>query len=305
MTLTASIGVDIDSLQHYYRIHGLDESAATNASWTVGVPRFLELFAELEIPATFYCIGEDMAVEDNAERARQLIEAGHEVGNHTWRHPYDLTRLGLEEMTGEVARGKELLEEACGAPVVGFRSPGYNTNARLAEVVRATGHRYDTSVFPCVPYYCSKAAIMGLMRLGGRRSRSILGTPKVLMAPREPYTMSSREPHQRGRDGLRQYPVSVVACLPLIGTAFTALGASVSAATVGLGCTLRRHLTIEFHAVDLLGLSDDGLDSTLAVQPDLRVSVAQKQATFRRLLAIVKERARVERLDVLTRESLE
>ena len=303
MTVTASVGVDVDSLHHYYRIHGLDEEAATNASWTIGVPRFLDLFAELDMPATFYCVAEDLSIEDNVNRVRQLVELGHEVGNHTWRHPYGLTRMSLEDMTREVGEGRARLEAACGASVVGFRAPGYNTNRQLADVVRSTGHIYDTSVFPCAPYYCSKAAIMGLMRLGGRRSRSILGTPKVLMAPREPYIMSIDEPHRSGSGGLMQYPVSVVAGLPLIGTAFTALGGAISASTVGLGCTMRRHLTIEFHAVDLLSLSDDALDPTLSIQPDLRVPVARKLATFRRLLSIIKERTRVVRLDMLTRET--
>ena len=67
---TASVGVDVDSLRHYYRIHGLDEGAASNAAWEIGVPRFVDLFAELRIPATFYCIAEDLDIPGNADRAR-------------------------------------------------------------------------------------------------------------------------------------------------------------------------------------------------------------------------------------------
>jgi hypothetical protein len=213
--------------------------------------------------------------------------------------------MSPEQMHEEIGEGKRLLEAATGSAVVGFRSPGYNTSVAVSDVVRETGHLYDSSVFPCAPYYLTKAAIMGLMRLRGRRSRSVLGAPRVLAAPREPYVMDENEPHRRGQNGLRQYPVSVVTGAPLIGTAFTAMGGAASAALVHLGCRFRHHLTIEFHAVDLLGLSDDQLDPTLAVQPDLGVAVSRKREIFCRVLRILKNRTRVERLDVLTRESSE
>ncbi len=299
---TASVGVDVDSLCHYYRIHGLDESAATNAAWEVGVPRFLDLFAQVGVPATFYCIAEDLETEGNVARVRHLADLGHEVGNHTLHHRYDLSRLGPEEMLDEVSTARAVLEAAAGAPVVGFRAPGYNTSARLISTVFQTGHLYDTSVFPCAPYYLAKAGVLGWMRLRGRESRSILGSPRVLVAPSDPYEMSSSNPHRRGLQGGIQYPVSVAAGVPLIGTAFTALGRGPSLAATQVGLRLRNHLTIEFHAVDLLGLDDDSLDPALGMQPDLKVSVEKKYVIFKAVLDMVARHARVERLDTLVRE---
>ena len=58
---TASVGVDVDALKHYYRIHGIDEAKANNQAWSIAVPRFLDLFAKHEIKATFYCVAEDLA----------------------------------------------------------------------------------------------------------------------------------------------------------------------------------------------------------------------------------------------------
>lgn len=289
---TAAIGVDVDSLRHYYRIHGLDERSATNAAWKVGVARFVELFGELGIPATFYCVAEDLEIEGNAARLRALAEAGHEIGNHTWHHRYDLTLLDAAEQAAEIGEGRRRLEEAAGAPVVGFRAPGYNTGAAVQAAVRASGHTYESSVFPCAPYYLAKAGVMGAMRLRGRRSRSVLGSPRVLLAPRGPYRV----------DGLAQYPISVAAGVPLIGTAFTALGRLGSLAALAVGERLLPHLTLEFHAVDLLGLRDDGLDPVLAVQPDLKVPVARKRRIFFDVLSRLRDHARIVRLDDLTAE---
>ncbi|MFN3202917.1 MAG: polysaccharide deacetylase family protein [Bradymonadia bacterium] len=296
---TVSVGVDVDSLHHYYRIHGLDDASASNAAWTVGVPRFLELFAELGVPATFYCVAEDLDLEENRQWLQAMVAAGHEIGNHSWRHPYDLTRLDAETRKAEVAEGRRRLEEAAGVLVTGFRSPGYNTTPELALDVRATGHRYDSSVFPCVPYYSAKAAVMGLMALRGRRSRSVLGDPKVLLSPRVPYVMHPEEPHRRGVGGLVQCPISVFGGVPLIGTAFTAMGRMSDAVVAAADVGGPEHLTLEFHAVDLLGLRDDGLDPALAVQPDLKVSVRKKRNLFYRVLKSLKRRRQYQRLDML------
>lgn len=295
---TAAVGVDVDHLKQYYRIHGFDERAATEAAWAVGVPRFVDLFAEVGIPATFYCVAEDLAAPITKERMREAVAAGHEIGNHTWHHRYDLIHMDAAARRAEVREGRERLEDAAGVPVVGFRAPGYNTTASLLDDVVATGHTYDSSLFPCVPYYAAKAAVMGMMRLRGRRSKSVLVPPNFLLGPRQPYRINPNTPHRRG-EGLQEFPISVAGGVPLIGTAFTALGRRASVAATALALRLNRHVTIEFHAADLLALADDGLDPQLSVQPDLRVPLAKKRRIFRDVLRYVAERATVRRLDEL------
>jgi hypothetical protein len=286
---TFAVGVDVDHLKHYYRIHGLDDASATGAAFAVGVPRFVELFAELGIPATFYCVSEDLAEPGVPERVRATVAAGHEIGNHSWHHLYDLTRRPADERRAEVGEGRRQLEAAAGAPVTGFRAPGYTLSPGLLADVAATGHTYDSSVFPCVPYYSAKALVMGLLALRGRPSKSILGPPSALLAP--------RGPHRVG--GLQEYPISVAAGLPMLGTAFTALGETGSLAAVALAWRLLPHVTVEFHAVDLLALADDGLDPRLVAQPDLRTSVAKKRRIFRKALGFLAERSQAVRLDRL------
>ena len=148
---TASIGVDVDSLHHYYRIHGLSEEGASNAAWEIAVPRFMDLFAEHGVQATFYCIAEDLKIKDNRKRIRHVVDQGHEIGNHSLTHPYALTRLSPQRMDEEVRLSREMLSQASGTDVVGFRAPGYNTNPTLLDAVQSCGHLYDTSVFRVRP----------------------------------------------------------------------------------------------------------------------------------------------------------
>jgi hypothetical protein len=268
MGRTVSVGVDIDALVHYHRIHGVPESRASNAAWRDALPRFSSLFESLGAPATFYAVAADLEVPGNADRLRTLVGQGHEIGNHTLNHRYDLTRMAAEDRIVEVGQGRYRLEHAAEAEVVGFRAPGYNTDAALVEDVRRTGHTYDSSVFPCVPYYGAKAAVLGLMAARGRPSQSVLGSARVLFAPRTPYRMDPEEPHTRG-DGLPQFPVTV---------------------------RLYAHVTVEFHAADLLSLDEDRLDPALAVQSDLRVPLAHKRALFEAVLKVLLEGATCVRL---------
>ena len=303
---TVSIGVDVDSLWHYYRIHGLDESQASDHAWSHGVPRFIELFNDLNIPATFYCVAEDIERSPACHNALiDLAQNDFEIGNHSWRHPYALTQLTVEESSKEIVEGKHRLEAVIDQGVVGFRAPGYHTSSSLHHPLVESGHRYESSAFPCAPYYLAKAMVMGGMRLLGRRSQSILGSPRLLAAPHQPYLAGPCSPYRQARitEGpqLAHFPISVWYGLPLIGTLFALLGPRLSH-YLGLAVarSLRsrpRHLTLEFHAADLLSLTEDRLDPLLRVQPDLKKTLAHKRESFEVFLSAVAREAEVLRLD--------
>lgn len=288
-----SVGVDMDGLHHYLKIHGLGEGGGPEA-WTVAMGRFLELFARHQLKATFYCVAEDLErTPESIPWLQRALEAGHEIGNHSWRHPYALTQLSREEMWAEVSEGKRLLEQALACEVLGFRAPGYHTSATLSQAVQACGHLYESSAFPCAPYYLAKATVIGLMRLSGRRSASILGSPRLLCAPRQPYHPDPEQPYRRvraaHRSGFIHAPISVWSGVPLIGTAFSVLGPKLS------GWVARRaasrayrheeHLTLEFHAIDLLSLYEDQLDLRLRIQPDLKLHLEHKRRCFDTVLS--------------------
>lgn len=295
---TASVGVDVDALKYYFQIHGLDPTKASDKAWSLGVPRFLDLFDEVGCSGSFYCVASDLDDAVPTAMIQEITRRGHEVGNHTLDHNYRLTQLPDAEIYHQVAESKVRLETAAGQPVVGFRAPGYHLNGTVLRAARASGHRYDSSVFPCAPYYLAKAGIMGLMQLRGRASKSLLGSPEALLAPRKPYLADCYKPYQRDvQDGLNEFPISVMGGIPLIGTAFTALGASVSKLVVRAALRAHQHLTIEFHAADLLSIAEDELDPALSVQPDLSVSWLRKREIYAKTLKRVHRYASYKRLD--------
>lgn len=271
-----AVNVDIDGLRLYRAIHGLSTRAgdAADLAWTVGVPRFADLFESFGVRGTFFVVAEDLEVPAHQEIARRLVAAGHELASHSHSHPYDLTRKSDVEIEGELRRADAAIAEVRGSPVTGFRGPGYNTNDTIGRALKALGYTYESSRFPCPPYYAARAGAIVAMRLFGRRSHSIVGNPAHAFGALEP----SRNTH-----GLVDFPMSVLPGIrfPLIGTSLTLVGAT---ALTALAPVLRSQafLNLEFHALDLLDRQDlEGLDDALAnAQVDLRRPVKAKHAAF-------------------------
>jgi hypothetical protein len=170
---------------------------------------------------------------------------------------------------------------------VGFRAPGYEISAELIDILVERGYRYDSSTFPAIPYYLAKAAVMTVIRLAGRKSGSILGSPKVLAAPRVPYRPAAGAPYRKGQLPIVELPVTVTPTLRLhvIGTTVVLAPEWLRRRLVAraLGTP---HFNLELHGIDLADAASDGISSALvARQPDLRVSLARKRAALDATLA--------------------
>lgn len=283
----ASISVDLDSLPHYCRIHGLPESLLDARARTlvhaVAVPRFRELLASVGVPGTFFAIGEDLASDPGAAQGmRQAHEAGIEVASHSHAHDYALTRRGPAAIREDLARADAVIEKATGARPSGFRAPGYTLNADLYAATVEQGYLYGSSAFPAAPYYAAKAAVMGALAALGRPSRSVLDTPRVLLAPRVPYRPDPARPYRRGTGAVVELPMAVTPGVrfPFIGTfAATLPRPAMRAAYRAL--TGEAFFNFELHGVDVLDATD-GIPPELASQQrDLRVSAAAKLERLR------------------------
>ncbi|WP_257454243.1 polysaccharide deacetylase family protein [Archangium lipolyticum] len=290
----ASISVDLDSLPHYCRIHGLPESLldarARGLVYTTAVPRLRELLASVGVPGTFFAIGEDVAADAGAAAAlRSAHEAGVEVASHSFSHDYALTRRAPESIREDLRRADEVLEAATGARPVGFRAPGYTLNAALYAATVERGYRYGSSTFPAAPYYTAKAAVMGALALLRRPSRAVLDSPRVLLAPRTPYRPDPVRPYSRGAGPVLELPMAVTPGVrfPFIGTfAITLPLPAIRAAYRALrGDTF---FNFELHAVDVLDAEDGIPPELVRQQRDLRVPARNKLERLRTLFGWLK-----------------
>jgi hypothetical protein len=161
---------------------------------------------------------------------------------------------------------------------------------RVLAACRRLGYRYDSSVFPSYPYYLAKVAIMAGMRLSGRPSRALLGSPKALFSPTLPYRPREEDYRRPGTGDFWEIPISLVPVLrfPFIGTWICLW----SDRTCDLAYRLVRRspfVNLELHGVELLGLAEDGIDPALSRQPDLRVPLSEKRRKLRRALTRLRD----------------
>lgn len=277
----AAVSVDLDSLPHYCRIQAVPESALSDEAQalvaTKAIPRYLELFAQAKIPATFFVIGSDLGSKGLAQALKTAHSAGVELANHSFSHDYALSRRSAADIEADLRQCEDAMLSQLGVKPVGFRAPGYTMSAAMLEAVQARGYVYDSSAFPAAPYYAAKATVMAVLQVAGRPSRAVLDSPKVLLAPRVPYRPSSKNPYSRGSSRVVELPMSVSpwARVPFIGTFATTLPWAVVEATF----RRLRHdelFNFELHAVDVLDVSDGIAPQLAAQQRDLRVPVAKK-----------------------------
>ena len=110
--------------------------------------RLLDILAQAGVKATFFVLG--YVADQFPELIRQVADAGHEIGLHSYHHQ-QVYRITPDEFRADVAQGREAVEKASRRQVVGYRAPMFSINCSALwalEVLREMGFRYDSSVFP-------------------------------------------------------------------------------------------------------------------------------------------------------------
>lgn len=285
----ASISIDLDETPRYAAIHGLEtpRGLAAHVVYDRCVPRLTAWLEDESIRATFFAIGEDLDRQENRTTITALHRAGHEIGNHSYHHHYDLTRRAVGDIGEEVERGAAIIEDVCGKRPAGFRAPGYTVSDPLFSALERSGVEYDSSVFPCPSYYAAKAAALAAIRVRGRKSASILDSPAVLRAPREPYRIG--RPYWRKGDGLIELPIGVTPLqLPYIGTSLV-LGGERIAQRLTKQMLGRELINLELHGLDVADAIDDGLEALGPHRADLKRTAVDKLRSLRAATRVIRE----------------
>lgn len=144
----ASLSLDLDNKWSYMKTHG-------DAGWEkfptyldVIVPRSLKFLRERNLNITFFIVGQDAAREENFAAIKQISDAKHEIGNHSFKHEPWLHLYSKQELTEEFERTENALENVTGQKTIGFRGPGYSLSPTVLEVLSERGYEYDCSTLP-------------------------------------------------------------------------------------------------------------------------------------------------------------
>jgi peptidoglycan/xylan/chitin deacetylase (PgdA/CDA1 family) len=102
-------------------------------------PAILEALRANGLRCTFFLTGR--WTETNPGVVRQIVDAGHELGNHTYTHP-DLTHVSDEKVKSELQQTEEEVQRVTGRSTKPyFRPPFGARDARVLRLAAAEGYR--------------------------------------------------------------------------------------------------------------------------------------------------------------------
>ena len=105
-------------------------------------PRILTALDRAGVTATFNVMGWNGV--QHPQLLREVVAAGHEIGNHTWTHR-DLTTLDQQQTRDELVRCKDEVEALLGRPFTSFRPPRGELTGYALRVAAELG--YDTFIW--------------------------------------------------------------------------------------------------------------------------------------------------------------
>ena len=141
-------------LEDYYQVTAFADSVGST-DWNErpsrvesNTEKLLDMLAAFGCRATFFTLG--WIAEKYPKLIRKIADAGHEIACHSHLHRL-VYSLSVGEFRLDTKRAKDILEEAGGCPVRGYRAPSFSVtrNSLWAfQVLAELGFTYDSSIYP-------------------------------------------------------------------------------------------------------------------------------------------------------------
>ena len=148
---TSIFSVDVEDWFHILDV----PSVPAIADWG-GLPshveknffRLLDIFSEENVSVTCFVLG--WIGERFPHLVKEAAARGHEIASHGYGHRL-VYQQGRDDFYEDVRHARRLLEDITGAPVLGYRAPGFSTTTDTPwffDTLAEAGYQYDSSVFP-------------------------------------------------------------------------------------------------------------------------------------------------------------
>lgn len=144
----ASVSLDVDNLWSYMKIHGDSGWESRPSYLDTFIPYSLDVLRQLDTSITYFIVGLDADRPENHEALRAIVQAGHEVGNHSYEHEPWLHEYSVEQLRDELGGAHEAIRKATGVAPRGFRGPGFSWSTDTLHVLKELDYQYDASTLP-------------------------------------------------------------------------------------------------------------------------------------------------------------
>lgn len=209
MPLSANVSLDLDNQWAYMKTQGLDGWQDYPSYLDRVTPRILDTMKRAGVRITVFVVGKDAALEKNHAALQSLVEAGHEIANHSHMHEPWLHLYSQDELLADFEQAEAAILEATGQRPQGFRGPGFSTSQAVRDMLIERGYLYDASLFPTVMGPVARAYFFMTSKLPPEEKAKRKGLYGSLFNAYSPLTPYQIQP------GLLEMPVTT---MPLLRT---------------------------------------------------------------------------------------
>ena len=186
----ATLSLDLVNQWTYMKTHGDPGWESYPSYLDLVVPRVLSFLKERNLTVTVFIVGQDAALEKNQEALGAIATAGHEIGNHSFRHEPWLHRYPEAEIEADIAAAEEHIGRVTGKRPIGFRGPGFALSHAILQVLARRGYQYDATTLPTFLGPVARAYYFMSTKLGEEeriQRKALFGTFRDGLRPIRPY----------------------------------------------------------------------------------------------------------------------
>lgn len=292
----ASLSLDLDNKWSYMKTHGDAGWESYPTYLDTVVPRFLRMLGDHGLTITVFVVGQDAALEKNEAALASIADAGHEIGNHSFKHEPWLHLYSEAEIDEELARTEEHLVRVTGQRPIGFRGPGFSFSPTVLKVLSNRGYQYDGSTFPTYIGPLARMYYFFTARLNTNQKeerKKLFGTWSEGFRPLKPYWWKCDDAR------ILEIPVTTmpilkapihVSYLLYLGQFSHMLAMSYFKNALRLCRLTGVEPSLLLHPLDFMGADDDG---DLSFFPAMRQPAAKKLALVDAVFTEFKKRFQV------------
>jgi polysaccharide deacetylase family protein (PEP-CTERM system associated) len=143
--------VDVEDYFHVSAFDGViptDEWSSITPRVGDNTHRLIDLFNENGVKATFFTLG--WVAKHCPDVVRRIVDEGHELASHGTNHRRNTT-MTRDQVFADIKESKDLLEQAAGKAVIGYRAPSFSVNDSnqwVYDILMELGFTYSSSTYP-------------------------------------------------------------------------------------------------------------------------------------------------------------
>jgi len=205
---TSAFSVDVED---YFHVEAFSKDVPRDA-WTTYPSRvvrntttLLDLLDRYHVRGTFFVLG--WVAQREPGLVREIRDRGHELGCHSMLHRL-IYRLSPHEFEEDTKAAKDLIEQAAGREIGGYRAPTFSITSKslwALDVLARCGFRFDSSIYPITH---DNYGLLGSPRAPYSISADAgaAGTARVAEFPISSFRMLGRDLPVAGGGYLRMLP---------------------------------------------------------------------------------------------------